>query len=328
MNMKKNFTFAFLVFPSLLASFFGSHPVGFVVPTSRMSSASAPITSVGTDTSLNWAGYVATSGAFTSVGANWAVPTATGTNSNLSADATWVGIGGISSADLIQAGTQTVIQGGVPSYQAWYELLPAASVQVPLTVHPGDAMTISIAEQASSTWEISFGDASTGQSYQASVPYSSSLSSAEWIEEMPSDARNFVALDNFGTVSFTGAFAVQNGTQMTPSALGAQPMTMITSAGQALASPSSLGPDGASFTVTRSAAVASTVPATTITTGRGGRWSRTGQGAEGYTPRPRLQAQPGAADRGNRFGHFSFDFGGFASFFGNFRNSERFTRVR
>ena len=205
------------------------------------------------DVSSNWAGYVATSGTFTAVGGSWIVPQATGSNANLSADATWVGIGGVSGTDLIQAGTQDIIQNGTPTYTAWYELLPASSVQIPLAVHPNDGMTVSIAQQPNGQWQISFSDTTTGQSYQTSVSYASSLSSAEWIEEMPSDQRGLVSLDNFGTVSFTDGFTVQNGSQVSISGSGAQPMTMITKNDQALATPSSLGADGASFTVTRTA---------------------------------------------------------------------------
>jgi hypothetical protein len=204
-----------------------------------------------------------------------------GSNANLSADATWVGIGGVSNNDLIQAGTQDIIQNGTSTYIAWYELLPASSVQVPLAVHPNDAVTVSIVQQSSAQWQISFSDITTRQSYQTSVSYASSLSSAEWIEEMPSDQRELVSLDNFGTVSFSNGFAVQNGSQLSISGSGAQPMTMITENNQALAIPSSLGLDGESFTVTRTSAAAST-PAVA----RVGRWSRTGVGIQGYVPSP------------------------------------------
>jgi hypothetical protein len=42
--------------------------------------------------------------------------------------ATWVGIGGVNSRDLIQAGTQQQTTGtGQTQYQAWVEMLPQAS---------------------------------------------------------------------------------------------------------------------------------------------------------------------------------------------------------
>jgi hypothetical protein len=301
-KMKKITVFIFAAIPLFLTSFLGAGSgQNFLVL--RAGAASAPNSSLSSNTSLNWAGYVAPSGSFNAVGASWAIPAATSTNNNIAADATWVGIGGVSSNDLIQAGTQAIIQNDAVSYEAWYEILPAASQEVPLTVHPGDSMTVSITEPSTNQWQISFSDATTGQNYQASVSYDSSLSSAEWIEEMPSDQGGFVPLDSFGTVSFTNAFAVNNGSRMTIAGLSAQPMTMITGAGQVLASVSSLGSDGASFSVMRSAATAST---STIT--RRGRWSRTGVGVQGYTaPQPRRPQ-----------GNGSSSFRGFSSFFRSF----------
>ena len=85
----------------------------------------------------------------------------------------------------------------------------------------------------------------------------------------------------FGGVSFSNGFAVQNGSQVSISGSGARPMTMITDNDQALAAPSSLGADGASFTVTRTTAAASTP-----TVAKTGRWSRTGVGIQGYVPSP------------------------------------------
>src|SRR5579884_3471735 len=61
-------------------------------------------------TSLNWAGYLANSGGYTAVSSSWVVPSATGTGSSQSADATWVGIGGVSTNDLIQAGTENTVE--------------------------------------------------------------------------------------------------------------------------------------------------------------------------------------------------------------------------
>lgn len=265
--MRKQFTLAILIIPLFL---------------SLQTAGAATLI----DTSSNWSGYSATTGSFTAVGGSWSVPQATGASAAaLSADATWVGIGGVSGKDLIQAGTQNIVQNGTTTYEAWYELLPASPVQVPLAVHPGDAVTVSIAQQTDGQWQISFNDATTGQSYQTSVTYASSLSSAEWIEEMPSDQRGPVPLDNFGSVSFSGGFAVQNGARVSISGSGAASVTMTMTGGQVLAAPSALGADGASFTVTRTAATYSSSPATT--TARTGRWSRTGIDVQGYVPLPR-----------------------------------------
>ncbi|VVB97228.1 Peptidase A4 family protein [uncultured archaeon] len=206
----------------------------------------------GLNFSDNWAGYVATGGSFTSVSGSWVVPqvSATGTSS----DATWVGIGGTTSSDLIQTGTRAVANNnGKVSYQAWYEILPANSQNIPLTISAGDSITASISRPSANQWTISLIDSTTGQNYQTTVTYSSSLSSAEWIEEMPVRGRSFIPLDNFGQVQFSALSAIKDGTLLTPAQANAQSVVMVNSLNQVLAQPSALGSDGASFTVTRTA---------------------------------------------------------------------------
>jgi hypothetical protein len=173
--------------------------------------------------------------------------------------ATWVGIGGVSSRDLIQAGTQDVSAGnGQSQFQAWIEMLPAPSRQVPLAVAPGDSITVSIAQQAtgSNTWQISFKNNTSGQTYQTTVQYASSLSSAEWIEEAPSGPNGVVPLDSFGSVAFSSATAVQNGQTVNLTQASAQPITMLNANSQPLAVPSGLNSDGSSFSIARTSASA------------------------------------------------------------------------
>jgi hypothetical protein len=171
--------------------------------------------------------------------------------------ATWVGIGGVTSRDLIQAGTQDVSAGnGQSQFQAWIEMLPAPSQQVPLAVAPGDSVTVSISQQAAGTWLIAFKNNTSGQTYQTTVHYASSLSSAEWIEEAPSGPNGIVPLDSFGSVAFSSATATQNGRTVDLSQAGAQPITMLNSSSQPLAVPSAIGSDGSSFSVARTSASA------------------------------------------------------------------------
>ncbi len=126
---------------------------------------------------------------------------------------------------------------------------------------------MSIAQQSAVTWQIAFKNNTSGQTYQTSVHYTSSLSSAEWIEEAPSGPNGVVPLDNFGSVAFSSASAVQNGQTVDLSQAGAQPITMLNSSGQQLAVPSGIGSDSASFSVARTAA--SATPATVSGRGRG-----------------------------------------------------------
>src|SRR6185312_14939849 len=143
-------------------------------------------------------GYAATEGRYTEVSGTWTIPTYSAMSS-AGVSATWVGIGGVNSRDLIQAGTQEQASGtGQTEYSAWIETLPQASHNVPLRVSPGDSVSVSITEQSTNNWLIEFNNATTGQTYQQKLQYASSHSSAEWIEEAPSAARaGILPLDDF-----------------------------------------------------------------------------------------------------------------------------------
>jgi hypothetical protein len=196
-------------------------------------------------------------------------------------DAAWVGIGGVRSRDLIQAGTQQTVSGsGRTQYEAWIEMLPRSSRPVPLQVHPGDSVTVDISEQSTDQWLIHFSNNTTGQTYDTTQTYTSSHSSAEWVEEAPSAGRGGVLpLDNFGTIQFSAGSAVKNGQTVNIADSGARAITMVGGNEQALAVPSALGSDGASFSVARTDA-----PASTAGSGR--------RGLGGF-PFPVLPALPG-----------------------------------
>jgi len=201
--------------------------------------------------STNWAGYVATGGTFTGVTGTWIVPTVS-PGSSLSADASWVGIGGINSTDLIQAGTQAVETGNSIVYEAWVETLPNPSQPLSLTVKPGDSVTVSITQESTGIWLINFTDNTTGINNSETINYSSSLSSAEWIEERP-EINNFLpTLDNFSSVGFSGATATENGSSVPLGQLTLQKLDMYSTNNTLLASTGTIGTDNQSFTVTRS----------------------------------------------------------------------------
>lgn len=245
----------------------GSNPSASTAPSPSGSSPSSPtapsgpippITSPGqNNTSENWSGYAATGGTFTGVSGTWTVPQSQGTSGvtgrrGLATSATWVGIGGVSSRDLIQAGTdETALGSGQVRYEAWIEMLPRASRPISLAVSPGDSISVSISEPGDGQWLIAFKDNTTGQTYQTTVSYSSSLSSAEWVEEAPSTGRSVLPLDNFGSVQFTSATATENGKAVTLSQAGAQPITMIDRYEDPIATPSALSSDGKGFTITQ-----------------------------------------------------------------------------
>ena len=214
-------------------------------------------TPISTSLSENWSGYATNSGSnYTSITGTWIVPAVTASTS-LAADATWVGIGGAAGGtDLIQAGTQAIVRDGTPAYEAWYELLPAASVSVDMNMRAGDSVSTSLTQIAPNQWSISIIDHTNGQSFANTVNYDSSLSSAEWIQEMPTTTNGPIPLDNFNSIPFTNATAVTNNVSENLLQLNAQAVTLVDGdrgSDQVLSYPSPIGTDGASFTVTRSA---------------------------------------------------------------------------
>lgn len=203
------------------------------------------------DISRNWSGYAASDGTYTGVSGTWTIPQVEFGNNAYGVDAAWVGIGGVNSHDLIQAGTQsTVDRNGQVEYSAFFETLPYPAQPLRMPVNAGDSVTVSLKEQSDGVWDISFKNNTTGQRTSFTRAYNSSLSSAEWIEEAPSSIRRVMPLADFGTITFTNATAIENNQAVNLAQADAQPMHMGVY-GQVLAMASVLGNDGASFSVTR-----------------------------------------------------------------------------
>jgi Peptidase A4 family len=202
--------------------------------------------------STNWAGYVSPTGKFTAVSGSWTVPTATGNRSNESADAAWIGIGGNADVNLIQVGTgNDVPQGGQASYDAFYELGQADPTTLTMTVGPGDKMSAEIHQVKGAQWLVRLVDKTRHEQFATNVRYTSSESSAEWIEEDPSyPSGKLMAFDTFGSVGFTGVTVTEDGVTQTLAQAEAQAIVMINGANTPIATPSGIGADGQSFIVT------------------------------------------------------------------------------
>jgi Peptidase A4 family len=231
----------------------GVSGIGALIPTHK--NETLPRRS-GTADSLNWSGYAVTpsGGGVTAVTSTFTVPTAGLVPPGFAA--TWTGIGGYNTSDLIQAGTA---EQSAPSnsllgeqYYAWYELLPASETQLTgcsgdanCTVTPGDRITVSISRVSGTTWSISMSDAGHW-SWSRQVSYSSSLSSGEWILEAPTLVAQ-TALAPVGTVHFgptstyTAGGATHTIAQGDPTQIDLSPGVVNE------ATPSALAPDGQSF---------------------------------------------------------------------------------
>jgi hypothetical protein len=200
--------------------------------------------------SYNWSGYISAGGKFTGVRGSWVVPSVSGSAG--STDAAWIGIGGVTAGDLIQVGTtETVLRGGRIAYEAFYELLPAAETGISMTVSAGDVMSADIAQQGSGDWLVTLNDTTCNETFTITVPYSSSYSTAEWIEEDPSYSNgSLVPFDNFGSIDFSGGTTTENGASQTISSSGGAAVIMVNTTGKPVAIPSVLTSDGAGFRVT------------------------------------------------------------------------------
>jgi hypothetical protein len=202
--------------------------------------------------STNWSGYLATGGNFTTVSGSWQVPSVTGTGTGESADGSWIGIGGVTSGDLIQVGTANyVTAAGEVSSAAFYEILPASAEIIPsITVSSGDSISASITETSLNQWSVVINNLTNGQSFSINLSYVSSHSSAEWIEEAPSYASGgLVPLNYFGTVSFSNCTSTVDGYSYSVANIGPSSVTMVTGGGTPIAVPSSIS--GTGFSVTR-----------------------------------------------------------------------------
>jgi hypothetical protein len=241
--MKKALKITLLLLLGILIS---TGPVGYTL------AQGIPGAVVSSRSSFNWSGYAATGGAYTSVTGSWIVPTVSPENEDIAVDATWVGIGGMLHKDLIQVGTAGIVVDGRVTYEAWYELLPDVSKPLPIEVRAGDKITAGVTETSPDTWSIFIRNDTTGKNHQLTVPYQSSRSSAEWVEEMASNLNgDFVPITNFGKVTFWYGSTIKNGRAMTIAEANAKPVTMINEKSVPLAVPSILSNNGASFTVTR-----------------------------------------------------------------------------
>ncbi len=197
--------------------------------------------------STNWSGYVAsgTGARFAAVSGTWTVPEIhpgpTGYSSS------WVGIDGTSTQDLIQAGTEQDWGPQGVVYYAWYEVLPASSMYLG-PVFPGDRVRVDIAKAGAASWTIGVHDLTRGTLWTGAVSYTVPGSSAEWVEEAPTNGQtsSLYPLANFGAVEFSGLSVGGAGT----GSATISPIYMVTSdTGRVEAYPGRYKPASNSFDV-------------------------------------------------------------------------------
>jgi hypothetical protein len=241
---------------------------------------SAPLRFNGTTsaTSTNWSGYAATGNTFANLSSSWVQPSVTCPTSGgglfglggapTSYSSFWVGLDGYTSSTVEQTGTDSDCDAGKPSYYAWYEMYPAASVDLSTSsnpVNPGDTITGTVVSGGPGTsFTLELSDTPAGAStpkWTFSIPESAgstsyARSSAEWVAEAPSECSvlfcSVTSLADFGNVTFSNAVAstsAQPTTYKPISSYANSEITMTSSSGSVKATPTSLNAAGNGFSV-------------------------------------------------------------------------------
>ncbi|WP_100487783.1 G1 family glutamic endopeptidase [Sporolactobacillus pectinivorans] len=215
---------------------------------------------VGTEESSNWAGYAVTrsdSLKYTSVDGSWVVPVASGSSSSLGSQ--WIGLGGISSGDLLQMGTIEQFQGNREVATLFWEQLPANAQDI-MTVPVGSRIYAKIYQGRNNTWYLQFqviepnGKKATKNISVNSAKLNSTYAqgigtSAEWISEDPSNGSgNLYPLANTGVVQYANTTA--NNKAINSKGNKVEPLAVVNALNRLLITPSSLSSNGTNFSTT------------------------------------------------------------------------------
>ena len=231
-------------------------------PTVAPSASAAPLRFTGhgsSDTSLNWAGYCAVDRHFTSITATWVQPKLIVGGARRRCVAVWVGLDGYNGSTVEQAGTEGESKGGAEPWVdcgAWWEMYPAPNHDIAtarvlvgsqdMRVGAGETVTASVTRLSGDRFRLVLTNDTEGERFAITkTSRVASATTAEIIVEMPDVASSW-GLAFFRPVRFTRCAI--DGKPIGDCHWVRLGMKVGTSL---LAGPSSLGADGASFTVWR-----------------------------------------------------------------------------
>jgi hypothetical protein len=187
----------------------------------------APNHKVSHGASTNWSGYaVSGSGPYTTVSASWTQPAVNCAKTPTGWSAFWVGLDGDTTNTVEQTGTEADCSKGTAVYYAWFEMYPKYPINYSNRVAAGDSFFASVTYLGTGYFALTLKDTSRGWSQTATQRLKSAkLGSAEVIAEAPSGSGGVLPLADFGTVGFGGISV--NGSQLTSSTPGLEPITMV-----------------------------------------------------------------------------------------------------
>lgn len=166
--------------------------------------------------SSNWSGYAAlpktAAQTFTSIVANYNVPSVNCAVTPDTFSFHWIGLDGWSDQTVEQEGISANCRGSSPHYNAWYEMYPANS-RFEFKVSAGDAIESSIRYLGHAQYELSLKDVTSGQGFdvvQACPVSACENSSAEAITEAYYYDPQFAGTSDFGDEHYEGATVTDN----------------------------------------------------------------------------------------------------------------------
>jgi len=168
--------------------------------------------------SVNWSGYdVQRQGArFTDVEGTWVQPAVSCQSVHRQMASFWVGIDGVQSHTLEQIGTSSeCVKQHQDLYYAWWEMIPAPMVRIPILIRPGDTIHAKVSVSGT-RFTLSITNVSLDNTF--SIVRSNPLAkraTAEWVAEATSmcgsTACQVSALPDFDSVRFTDCSATAGG---------------------------------------------------------------------------------------------------------------------
>ncbi|KAJ5118141.1 uncharacterized protein N7515_010364 [Penicillium bovifimosum] len=176
--------------------------------------------------SSNWAGAVLIGKGYTSVTAEFTVPTpklpSGASSSKQYCASAWVGIDGDTCGSaILQTGIDFCIQGRTVSYDAWYEWYPDYAYDFSgISIAAGNKIKVTVDATSKTTGTATIENVSTGKTvthtFTGGVDGDLCEYNAEWIVEDFSSNEDLVPFANFGTVTFTNAQASTGGQTVGP----------------------------------------------------------------------------------------------------------------
>ncbi|KAJ9220599.1 hypothetical protein DTO169C6_7112 [Paecilomyces variotii] len=176
--------------------------------------------------SSNWAGAVLIGTGYTKVTGTFTVPTPSvpsgGRSNEEYCASAWVGIDGDTcSTSILQTSVDFCVQGSSVSYDAWYEWYPDYAYDFSgISISAGDVITVTVDASSPSAGTATVENVSTGQTVTHTFSGETDELceyNAEWIVEDFESNGSLVPFADFGTVTFSGATATDDGSTVGPS---------------------------------------------------------------------------------------------------------------